>query len=386
MAMSKVALIRCESYEYEGVRSAVARGLDLIGGAGKFVKQGQRLLLKPNLLVGEAPEKCVNTHPSVFRAVAEIFKATGAVVSYGDSPAIGSTSSAAKKCGIFAVAEDLGIPEADFKTPMEVFFEKGIQNRKFIVAKAVLDNDVIVSLPKLKTHAFEKFTGCVKNQFGCVPGVRKGEYHIKLPNAIQFAQMLIDLNNFVNPALYVMDGIWAMEGNGPRGGTPRKMNLLLFSSDPIALDATVCRIIDVNPEHVPTITMGHRSGSGSYLEKEIEWVGDDFDNFRLPDFDIERSPLAPYRDRGIMRFLSNRFVPRPVIVAEKCVACGLCVTMCPTAPKSVDWFEGDKKKPPTHNYKTCIRCYCCQEICPESAIELQYPLIRRIFRHGRAHG
>jgi Pyruvate/2-oxoacid:ferredoxin oxidoreductase delta subunit len=164
------------------------------------------------------------------------------------------------------------------------------------------------------------------------------------------------------------------------------MNLLVFSSDPIALDATVCRIIDVNPEHVPTITMGHRSGSGSYLEKEIEWVGDDFDSFRLPDFDIERSPLAPYRDRGIMRFLSNRFVPRPVIVAEKCVACGVCVTMCPTAPKSVDWFEGDKKKPPMHNYKTCIRCYCCQEICPESAIELQYPLIRRVFGRGRAHG
>ena len=178
MAMSKVALIRCESYEYEEVKSAVVRGLDLIGGAGKFVKQGQRLLLKPNLLVGEAPEKCVNTHPSVFRAVAEIFKATGAVMSYGDSPAIGSTSSAARKCGILAVAEDLGIPEADFKTPVEVFFEKGIQNRKFIVAKALLDNDVIVSLPKLKTHAFEKFTGCVKNQFGCVPGLRKGEYHI----------------------------------------------------------------------------------------------------------------------------------------------------------------------------------------------------------------
>jgi len=381
--MPKVALIRCESYQYEDVRRAVVRGLGLIGGAEKFVKQGQRLLLKPNLLIGEAPEKCVTTHPSVFRAVAEIIKETGAAVSYGDSPAIGSTSSAARKCGIRTVAEDLGIPEADFKTPVDVFFEKGVQNKKFILAKAVLGNDVIVSLPKLKTHAFEKFTGCVKNQFGFVPGVRKGEYHIKLPNPLQFAQMLVDLNNYVKPALYVMDGIWAMEGNGPRGGTPRKMNLLLFSSDPIALDATVCRIIDVDPEHVPTITMGHKSGSGTYMEKEIELVGDNLDGFRLPDFDIKRSPLAPYSGKGFMRFLSNRFVPRPVIDAEKCVVCGMCVTICPTDPKSVDWIRGDQQRPPTYNYKTCIRCYCCQEICPESAIKIRYPLVRRTFGRSR---
>ena len=383
MVMPKVALIRCESYEYEKVRSAVGRGFDLIGGVGIFVKQRQRLLLKPNLLIGEAPEKCVTSHPAVFRAVAEIIKETGVVVSYGDSPAIGSTSSAARKCGIRAVAEDLDIPEADFKTPVEVFFEKGVQNKKFVVAKAVLDNDVVVSLPKLKTHGFEKFTGCVKNQFGCIPGVRKSEYHIKVPNAEQFAQMLVDLNNYINPALYVMDGVWAMEGNGPRGGAPRKMNVLLFSCDPIALDATVCRIIDLDPEYVPTITMGHKSGSGTYLEKEIDLVGDDLDSFRLHDFDINRSPLTPYRDRGVMRFLSNRFIPRPVINVEKCVACGMCVTICPTEPKSVDWVAGDRQRPPTHNYKTCIRCYCCQELCPESAIDIRYPLVRRIFGRGR---
>lgn len=381
--MQKVALIRCESYNHEDVRSAVVRGLGLIGGVEKFVKRGQRLLLKPNLLIGEAPEKCVTTHPSVFRAVAETIKETGAVLSYGDSPAIGSMSSAAKKCGIRAVAEDLGIPDADFKTPVEVFFEKGVQNKRLILTKAVLSSDVIVSLPKLKTHGFQKFTGCVKNQFGFVPGVRKGEYHIKLPNPLQFAQMLVDLNNYVKPALYVMDGIWAMEGNGPRGGTPRQMNLLLFSSDPIALDATVCRIINVAPEHVPTITMGHKSGSGTYVEEEIELVGDDIDSFRLPDFDIKRSSLAPYSARGVMRFLSNRFVPRPVIDAEKCVMCGLCITICPTEPKSVDWVVNDQKRPPVHNYKTCIRCYCCQELCPESAIHIQYPLVRRAFGRSR---
>ena len=377
--MSKVALIRCESYDYDEVKKAVVRGLGLIGGALKFVKSGQKVILKPNLLVGELPEKCVNTHHTVFRAVAEIFKETGARLSYGDSPAIGSMLSAARKCGIKAVAKELGIVEADFKTAVEVFYEKGVQNKKFFVAKAIIDTDAVISLPKLKTHAFEKFTGSVKNQFGCIPGVRKGEYHIKLPNANHFAQMLVDLNNFVKPVMYVMDGIFAMEGNGPRGGKPRKMNILLFSADPIALDATVCRLIDVNPEYVPTITLGRASGAGTYSEDEIELAGDDFNSFRQNNFDIDRSPLKPYKAKGFMSFLNNLFVPKPLIIKEKCVACGVCIEMCPTAPKSVDWFDGDKKRPPVHNYKTCIRCFCCQELCPESAIELKFPLVRKIF-------
>ncbi len=376
--MSKVALIRCESYEYSEVKKAVERGIRLLGGPGKFVKKGQKVLLKPNLLVADPPEKCVTTHPAVFRAAAELLQGTGAVLSYGDSPSFGSTAGAAKKAGLAAVAGKLGIPLADFSTAVEMFYGKGGQNRKFFIAKAVTENEVIVSLPKLKTHAFEKYTGCVKNQFGCIPGVRKGEYHIKLPDANQFAKMLVDLNNLVHPSLYIMDGIQAMEGNGPRGGTPRKMNVLLMSADPIALDATVCRLIDIDPEYVPTIKFGHEAGSGTYDEKEIELLGDDFSGFVQRDFDISRSPLRPYRAKGIMRFLSNRFVPKPYIIAEKCVKCGVCVNMCPTTPKSVDWVGGDKKRPPAHNYSTCIRCYCCQEVCPESAIELKFPLLRRM--------
>ncbi|OHD64068.1 MAG: hypothetical protein A2176_08630 [Spirochaetes bacterium RBG_13_51_14] len=377
--MSKVALIRCGTYDIEDVRRAVKRGIDLLGGTARFADRGTRVLLKPNLLVGDVPEKCVNTHPSVFRAVAEQFIAVGATVTWGDSPAIGSSTAAAKKSGILSVSEELNIGEADFRTGVEVFFEKGRQNKKFIIAKAVTDNDVVISLPKMKTHGFEKLTGAVKNQFGCVPGVRKGEYHIKLPDPDSFAQMLVDLNNLVNPMLYVMDGIWAMEGNGPRGGKPRKMNLLLFSDDPIALDATVCRLIHIDPHYVPTIIFGHQSGSGTFLESEIELLGDDIAGLKQTDFDVERAPLKAYQMKGILRFVKNRLVPKPYIIEDKCISCGVCVTMCPTVPKSVDWFKGDKTRPPAHNYQTCIRCFCCQEVCPESAILLKVPLLRRIF-------
>ncbi len=378
--MSTVAIIRCESYDSGEVLKAVTRGVGLLGGAGRFAKQGQKVLLKPNFLVGDPPGKCTNTHHAVFRAVAALFRETGALLSYGDSPAFGSAAAVAKKCGILDVAEEMGIPEADFKNGEEIFFEQGVQNKKFVIARGALESDVIISLPKFKAHAFEKFTGCVKNQFGCIPGIRKGEYHIKLPDSGAFARMLVDLNNFVKPALYIMDGIQAMEGNGPRGGTPRDMNVILVSDDPIALDATACRLIDLNPEYVPAIMAGSQAGSGVWRERDIELRGDDFKGLVQRNFDIDRRPLKPYRERGFMRFMSNRLVPRPQIMVERCVNCGVCVSMCPTEPKSVDWFDGVKTRPPTHNYKTCIRCYCCQEVCPESAIELEYPLVRRIFR------
>lgn len=378
--MSDVAIVRCESYEKEEVFQAVKRGLDLIGGAQQFVQSGEKILLKPNLLVAEVPEKCVTTHPSVFRAVATVFKELDITLSYGDSPAFGSTSRAAKKAGLFQVAEELGLELADFKNGKEIFFEDGVQNRKFVVAKGVLEADGLISLPKLKTHALERFTGSVKNQFGCVPGMLKGEFHVKLPSALDFGQMLVDLNNYIKPRLYIMDGIQAMEGNGPRGGKPKQMNVLLFSSDPIALDATVCRLIDLKPEIVPTIRFGHASGSGEFEEEKINLLGDDIEGLKNKSFDVKKSPIEAFKvDQSFWaQFTNNRLVPKPVILKEKCTQCGTCISMCPTKPKSVDWKNDDKEKPPVHNYDLCIRCFCCQEVCPDESIVLKQPLIRRV--------
>ncbi|MCK5349561.1 MAG: DUF362 domain-containing protein, partial [Desulfobacula sp.] len=190
--MSKVALVRCESYEYDSVKRSIERGVSLIGGLSLFVQKGENILLKPNILVGDAPEKCVTTNPAVFKAVIEILINAGANVTYGDSPAIGKPLKAAKKAGLTQVADEFNIKLADFKTGMDVFFDKGLQNRKFTIAKAVFDNDAVISLPKLKTHGLERFTGAIKNQFGCIPGVLKGEFHLKLPGADDFAKMLVD--------------------------------------------------------------------------------------------------------------------------------------------------------------------------------------------------
>ncbi len=376
--MSTVALIRCVSYEYGAVRAAVQRGIDLVGGADRFAKRDEKILLKANLLVGDAPEKCVNTHPSVLRAVAEVFKTTGARISYGDSPAIGTARAASRKIGMDEAANAAGIELKEFQPGREVHFPDGLQNKRFTIATAVLESDGVISLPKLKAHGMQKFTGCVKNQFGCIPGLLKGEFHVRIPDAYQFAQMLVDLDRLVRPRLYIMDGIVAMEGNGPRGGTPKKMNVLLFSEDPIAVDATVCRLIGLDPLLVPTVALGHAAGRGTHERDTIELLGDAFDSFRCPDFDIDRTPIKPYKEKGVLRFLSNRLVPKPVIAAEKCVRCGLCITVCPANPKAVGWPDGDTSQAPVHDYRTCIRCYCCQELCPEKAIELKKPLLRRV--------
>jgi uncharacterized protein (DUF362 family)/NAD-dependent dihydropyrimidine dehydrogenase PreA subunit len=377
--MTKVAIIRCESYQYDEVKQSIIKGISLLGGIFKFVQKRENVLLKPNILVGEVPDKCVTTNPAIFKAVAEILIEAGVNVSYGDSPAIGNTLKAAKKAGLAQVADELNIKLGDFKTGVEVLFKDGILNRKFNIAKAVFENDGVISLPKLKTHGLEKMTGAIKNQFGCVPGILKGEFHLKLPDADDFAKMLVDLNTLVNPRLYVMDGIYAMEGNGPRGGTPRKMNIILLSSDPVALDATVCRLIKVNPEYVPTVKYGMQAGMGTFLKDEIELLGDDFDGFVKDDFQIDKKPLKRFKHSYFANFLNNRIVSKPYIETDKCIGCAACVKMCPADPKAL-FFKPEKETLyPEYNYDYCIRCFCCQEICPESAISLKTPVLRKIF-------
>ena len=375
---SKVAIVRCNSYNQQEVNQAISNGLELLGGASAFIKANETILLKVNLLAGDVPEKSVTTHPAVFRAVAEHFMALGAILRYGDSPGFGSPGAAAKKAGITDEADALNLEAADFKEGREVFFEEGNQNKKFYIANGVLDSDGLISLPKMKTHGLERFTGAVKNQFGCVVGMRKGEFHVKLPDATDFAKMLVDLNSYIKPRLYIMDGIVAMEGNGPRGGTPRPMNVLLFSTDPIALDATACRMINLNPLFVPTTAIGAETGVGQYLEEDIELVGDALKDFICLDFNVERSPVKTVKKGRMIQFLNNRLVAKPYIMEEKCNQCGTCVQSCPVQDKAVNWHNGDKTKAPVYDYSICIKCYCCQEMSPESAIVLKEPLIIKV--------
>jgi len=376
--MSKVAIISCGSYEAAEVEAAVARGVSLLGGAASFVQPGEKILLKLNWLSADPPEKSVTTHPAVFRAVAKLLQSASAALSYGDSPGFQTPDIASKRTGAMEVASELNIPLADFRSGQEVHFAEGRQNKKFIIANAVLESDGVVSLPKMKTHAFQRVTGAVKNQFGCVPGALKGEFHVKVPDAYEFAKMLIDLNTLVHPRLYIMDGIMAMEGNGPRGGDSRKMGVLLFSSDPIALDATMCRLMNLDPALVLTNKAGLEMGAGTYLSQDITLLGDPIEPLIAADFRVNREPDAKATKKKQPAIIKRAITARPEIIAERCVKCGICVSMCPVTPKAVDWHDGNKSNPPSYQYDRCIRCYCCQEVCPESAITVKVPFLRRL--------
>jgi uncharacterized protein (DUF362 family)/Pyruvate/2-oxoacid:ferredoxin oxidoreductase delta subunit len=370
---NRVALVRCDDYTQKSVNKAVEKGLELIGGVAALIKSGEKILLKPNILTGVPPEKCVTTHPAVFSAVAGAFQNAGAVLSYGDSPASDKPEKAARLSGITAAAEELGIAMADFSRGRNVFYEDGLQPRSFLIAEALFNCDGLISLPKLKTHGLEKLTLCVKNQFGCVPGISKAEFHVKLPDAMDFAAFLLDLNKYISPRLYVVDGIEGMEGNGPHGGTPRKMNFLLFASDPIAADAVICRIVGLDPMLLPTVML-----SEDYVNKlaEIELVGDPVEEFICSDFKMDRGGPFSLRFLRHAAFLRPFLLSRPVIKRELCVKCGKCAEICPVKPKALTLPEGDF---PLYDYSLCIRCYCCQEICPKKAVELQKPFLRKLF-------
>ncbi|MCL2137362.1 MAG: DUF362 domain-containing protein [Coriobacteriia bacterium] len=372
--ISEVAIIRCESYDFVEVKAAVRRGINLLGGASEFVSIGEKILLKPNWIMAVSPDRCATTHPAVFKAVSEIFLEAGADLSYGDSPGRGTSEDesleASRATGFLEVANDLGIPLADFINGRTV--QTGQQ--EFFIANGALDCDGIVSLPKLKTQGFLKLTGAVKNQFGCIPGRRKGAYHQQLEKPADFARMLIDLDMFLRPRLYVMDGIMAMEGNGPMNGDPKAMNVLLLSADPVALDATVCRLVDVNPEYSYTVSLGMQAGHGTYLESEITLLGDPLDNFISYDFNINRNPISNVRGAGVFSRDNDAGVPKPYIVEENCQRCGDCIDICPLSPSAVDWLDNDVTEPPTYDYSRCIRCFCCQELCPHGAIFIQDPL------------
>ena len=376
---AQVAIVGCEDYELDRVRAATRRGIDLLGGASRFVRPGERILLKPNLLVPRGPDRAVTTHPTVFRAVVEALQEAGAELSYGDSPGFGSTAFVAQRAGLAEIASELGVPIADFASSGRVSFADGRLIKQFTLARGVLDAAGIVSLPKMKTHGLTRITGAIKNQFGCIVGALKPEFHARLPNVDLFSQMLVDLNRCLRPRLYVMDGVVAMEGNGPQSGRPRPMGVLLLSEDPVALDTTVCRLIDLETDLVLPIVHGEAFGLGT--ASAIEFVGDPIDRYVAGDFDVNRDPRSTTDPPGrVSRFLRRFAVPRPVVLPERCTGCGTCVSVCPVTPKAIGFAEGSRGRPPAHDYRRCIRCYCCQEMCPEAAIDVATPPLGRLIR------
>lgn len=379
MEKSRVILLPCDTYEEEKIYTLLKKGLALLGGLESVAGKEERLLLKPNLLKRAEVEKAVITHPDVVGAFARILREEGyAHIELGDSCGNGTTGKVIKGTGMDIQLEKYGIPAIDFSGGVRVSYPDGIQAREFILARELTEADCVISLSKMKTHALERITGAVKNSYGFIYGKNKALGHTKYPSADSFARMLVDLNRCVKPRLYLMDGITAMEGNGPGAGDPVQMKVLLLSKDPVALDSVFSHLVYLKPQLVPTCYHGEKMGLGTWKEEEIELllpdgtelsVSEAAKQFGKPDFHVDRTERRSNVWTRMAKAL-NLFQKKPYIEEDRCIRCGICVKSCPVPGKAVD-FRNGKEKPPVYDYHKCIRCFCCQEMCPEKAIKVK---------------
>lgn len=391
---SQVAVVRCDTYDETSVEIAVFRAVELLGGFKRILSGGDNplteessIILKPNLLAKTDPDKACTTHPAVFKAVGNLLRKSGYNnLRYGDSPGnpMIKVEKVAQECGIKKAADELDIPLGDFEHGTQVDFPEGRTADRFILCDEVIKADGIINICKMKTHQLERITGAVKNTFGCVFGINKGASHAKFATAEVFARMLADLNNLVKPRLHIMDGIMAMEGNGPQSGTPKAMNVILASQDPVALDAVFCHLVNLRPQLVPTNVSAMEQGVGSWQNLSIIsedgflTVDEAVREYGDKKFNVQRS--AEYR--GMLkpiRFLRPFLEKKPVVRKDRCVGCGICVNACPVDGKAV---HVEKSREgiglAVYDYEKCIKCYCCQEMCPEEAITVKKSLAAKI--------
>jgi uncharacterized protein (DUF362 family)/Pyruvate/2-oxoacid:ferredoxin oxidoreductase delta subunit len=368
---SRVAIVRCTSYQREEVARALDEAFHLLGPIIRFIPGGKKVLLKPNMLHGADPENGVITHPEILRAVALLCQQAGYTVTFGDSPSFQTPRAAAGKCGYEKIGREIGMAQANFQNGEERSFPEGKQNKLFFIATGALEADAIINLPKMKTHGFTVMTGAVKNMFGLIPGLRKSWFHARLSDRESFSRMLIDLNRYLTPALSVMDAVFGMEGNGPGNGELVHTGLLLISDDPVALDATACRIMGIRPEDLYFLKYAESIGFGNIHETDIEILGLPVERARGKKYVLHPPDFTPPALSPKLKYLKWFLIPRPVITARKCNLCLQCVRICPVNPKAL---TARKTKPPVFDYEKCIRCYCCQETCPRGAIRIRVPL------------
>lgn len=309
----------------------------------------------------------------------------GATPLVGDSPQLGPARSAADKSGIGDVARELGIDLVEFE-PMPVLNPEGKIFKTFTIGKIVKEVDTVINLPKLKTHALLLLTLGVKNIYGCIPGTRKAQGHVKTYKAGKeyFAQMILDLTVLVKPALTIVDGVMAMEGMGPGFGDPRHIGLFIAGTDCVAVDRVIAEIVNVPPEHDPILRVAINKGYGVGQLEDIAVVGEKIQDVSVADFKLpQKEDMFDRIPTGLKRILKRHLTDQPVINQDKCEACEMCLKACPV--DNVDMENGTLKI----DEQGCIQCLCCVEICPHAAIDLVpgrllriYSTIRKLFGGG----
>lgn len=301
--MSTVSLIRAHSYERQFLWESLEKLLQPLGGIESFVKAGDRVLLKPNLLTGSRPSKECVTRPELVYCVAQMVQEAGGKPFLGDSPAFGSAIAVAKTNGYLPLIEKLHVPVVEFHG--QRYHTVSEEFNHLLLCKEAIDADVVINLPKVKSHSQLTMTMGVKNLFGCVPGKMKAWWHMEAgKDSARFGQMLVETARAIDPELTILDGIIGHEGNGPSGGEPRPLGILGASRDVFALDRAMLDILNIDPSAVPTVAASMRLGLCSNLE-EIEFPQLQPEELKVTDWQLPEN-LMPI-DFGMPRVIKSTF-------------------------------------------------------------------------------
>ena len=379
--MTEVSIVRCAEYTQDECTRALTQVLEPLGGL-EWVQPGMKIVIKANLVSAMKPDKAATTHPALLAALTRLLIARGASVVIGDSP--GGLYNAAFLNRVYAAtgmheAEEAGaVLNHNFSQNTADFPEAHIA--KHFTYTAYLDEaDAIISFCKLKSHGMMSLSAATKNLFGVIPGTMKPEYHFRYPDPMDFAGMIVDLNSYFKPRLFLVDAVQTMEGNGPTAGTPRYMGALLAGTDCHRVDLVCAKLIGLDPMAVPTLRAAADFGLCPERADEVE-VSGSVGDFAISDFKrIERKrslqfeSILPGKAGKLFGKIAQKALrSSPRLQKSECVGCGLCANVCPA--KAIEIVEKkaciDKSK--------CIRCFCCQEFCPKGAMKVHRPLPARV--------
>ncbi|MFC1925356.1 DUF362 domain-containing protein [Chloroflexota bacterium] len=376
MNRATVSIVRADEYDYDKVYPAVEKSLDLIGGLETIVKPGSRVFVKINhLSPASEPDKAIITHPVFVQAVLEMLKKADANITVGDD--IDSRDGDGfQVSGFRQMCEKTGVRLVNLR---ETGFVETKCDGRFLkslhLPAAVLDADIIVNLPKLKTHSLTIFTGGVKNMYGIIPQGLRTRFHGDYVRIDDFCQMLTDVFSTAIPQLTIMDGIVAMEGDGPSSGKPRQAGVVLAGRDAVAVDAVATKITGVDPLDIYTTRYADEQGLGVGNLENIDIVGERLEEVSIPDFKLPSSAANIIMKRipkFLFRFIQAQIATKPQVIKRQCTQCLACEEMCP-----VNAIAVRENRPAKIDKNICIACMCCHEVCRSNAVKPVMPVMGR---------
>ncbi|MEG2002131.1 MAG: DUF362 domain-containing protein [Clostridia bacterium] len=373
-----VSLVKCDDYELENVKTGLQSLVDNLGGLDKFVKSGQKVLVKANLLNNFKVETASTTHPNVILALCEMLIEKGCDVTIGDSSGgfynKAHMSNVYKVTGMAYAAEQTGAKLNDDFSYSTVKFDGGVASKNFDIINAALSADVIINVAKLKTHSFTYYTGAVKNLFGLIPGVQKVQMHSQNANLLKFFNFIIDIEEYIKDkiALNIIDGIVGMEGAGPSAGTPKNIKSLIASTSAFACDYVAIKLTNAKPIDFPEFYLAKERGISPVSDEEVEVVGYPLAKLVVKDFKHVPNDKLWNVEKVMRKPFVKVVAPYPSVKKSQCKGCGKCHDHCPNQAITM------VNNVATFDLNLCIRCFCCQELCPYHLIKVKRSIVSRI--------